>query len=161
MNTSALHTEPRSEPRPGQAWHLTFTTHDGEPLFEDFHAARILSSCLHESVAISDGRVLAWVVMPDHAHCLLQLDGEQSLHAAVGGLKSVSARKVNRALERSGPLWARTYHDRAIRTDEDLRAVARRIVANPLRAGLVERIADYPFWNAIWMDDPRPATGTD
>lgn len=33
------------------------------------------------------------------------------------------------------------------------------IVANPLRAGLVDRIADYPFWNAVWManEDPAPS----
>ena len=29
--------------------------------------------------------------------------------------------------------------------------VARYIVANPLRAGLVTKIGDYPFWNAVWL----------
>ena len=29
--------------------------------------------------------------------------------------------------------------------------VARYIVANPLRAGLVKKLADYPFWNAVWL----------
>jgi hypothetical protein len=24
-------------------------------------------------------------------------------------------------------------------------------VANPLRAGLVERLGDYPLWDAIWV----------
>jgi hypothetical protein len=38
-----------------------------------------------------------------------------------------------------------------LRADEDLRVVARYIVANPLRAHLVKRIADYPFWNAVWL----------
>ena len=166
MNTSTLRTEPtaghaalragRVETHSGQVWHLTFTTHEREPLFEDFKAARVVAGCLHDSMAITDGRVLAWVVMPDHVHCLLQLDGGQSLSAAIGAFKSGCARRVNRALERTGPLWARAYHDHAIRQDEDLRSVARYIVANPLRAGLVERIADYPFWNAVWMADPKP-----
>ncbi|MGY0635192.1 REP-associated tyrosine transposase [Luteimonas sp. A478] len=167
MNTSTLRTEPRpghaalrsgrTGGHSGQAWHLTFTTHGREPLFEDFQAARVVSACLHDSIAISDGSVLAWVVMPDHVHCLLQLDGDQPLHVAVGGLKSGSARRVNRALGRTGPLWTRAYHDHAIRSGEDLRSVARYIVANPLRAGLVQRIGDYPFWNAVWMSDPDPS----
>ncbi len=29
--------------------------------------------------------------------------------------------------------------------------MARYVVANPLRAGLVERIGDYPLWDAIWV----------
>jgi len=29
--------------------------------------------------------------------------------------------------------------------------VARYIVANPLRAGLVESVRDYPHWDAIWL----------
>ena len=43
------------------------------------------------------------------------------------------------------------HHDRALRRDEDLLAVARYIVANPLRAGLVRRVGDYPLWDAVWL----------
>jgi len=41
------------------------------------------------------------------------------------------------------------------RCDEGLRAVARYVIANPVRAGLAERVGDYPFWDAVWLDsDP-------
>jgi putative transposase len=30
-------------------------------------------------------------------------------------------------------------------------SIARYIVANPLRAGLVERLGDYPHWDAVWL----------
>jgi hypothetical protein len=33
----------------------------------------------------------------------------------------------------------------------DLQSVARYIVANPLRAGLVKHLGDYPLWDAIWL----------
>ena len=36
-----------------------------------------------------------------------------------------------------------------------LRDVARYIVANPLRAGLVERVGDYPYWDAVWLTGPE------
>ncbi|MBB5859537.1 hypothetical protein GGR69_001194 [Xanthomonas arboricola] len=29
--------------------------------------------------------------------------------------------------------------------------MARYLIANPLRAGLVARVGDYPFWDAIWL----------
>jgi len=32
-----------------------------------------------------------------------------------------------------------------------LRRVARYVVANPMRAGLVKQIGDYPLWDAIWV----------
>jgi putative transposase len=48
-------------------------------------------------------------------------------------------------------VWQRGFYDRAIRKEEDLLAVARYIVANPLRAGLVSQLSDYPFWDAVWL----------
>jgi REP element-mobilizing transposase RayT len=45
----------------------------------------------------------------------------------------------------------RAFYDHALRQDEDVQGVARYIVANPLRAGLVENIGDYPLWDAIWL----------
>jgi hypothetical protein len=38
-----------------------------------------------------------------------------------------------------------------LRQDEDVARVARYVVANPLRAGLVKRIGDYPLWDAAWL----------
>jgi REP element-mobilizing transposase RayT len=89
--------------------------------------------------------------MPDHAHWLLQLGEWERLARVVNRLKAGSARSSNAALARSGSLWSRGYHDHAMRHDEDVRATARYIIANPLRAGLASRVGDYPFWNAIWL----------
>jgi hypothetical protein len=30
-------------------------------------------------------------------------------------------------------------------------AVARYIVANPLRAGLCRHLGDYPLWDSVWL----------
>ncbi|TDV54562.1 REP element-mobilizing transposase RayT [Pseudomonas graminis] len=93
---------------------------------------------------------LAWVVMPDHFHWLVEL-GECELEILVLGVKSHTARNVNKSLDRSGRFWQRGFHDRAIRYEEDLQSVARYIIANPIRAGLVSRVQDYPLWDAIWV----------
>ena len=93
--------------------------------------------------------------MPDHAHLLVQLasDEPQSLETLVRNMKSVATRNVRRCKNFSQPLWQRAFHDRALRRDEDLRTAARYIIANPLRAGLVRNIADYPFWGAAWLNE--------
>jgi REP element-mobilizing transposase RayT len=96
-------------------------------------------------------QTLAFVVMPDHLHWLVQLTGTRSLSVSVNTVKSFAARSINQIMGRSGRVWQAGYYDHALRDEEDLAAVARYIVANPLRAGLIRSVADYPLWDAIWV----------
>ncbi len=66
-------------------------------------------------------------------------------------VKGRSARQINLAFGRTQRLWQPGFHDRALRAEEDRLAAARYIVANPLRAGLVRRVADYPHWDCVWL----------
>ena len=119
--------------------------------FTDFACARCVVAemrALHDDEAVSS---LAWVVMPDHVHWLFQLGEDTNLSAAVKRFKACSARRINGHLGRQGALWQKAFYDHALRKDEDVQGVARYIVANPLRAGLVEHIGEYPLWNAIWL----------
>ena len=94
---------------------------------------------------------IAWVIMPDHIHWLFQLKDNNDLGTVIKKFKGKSARKINLLLGVKGIFWQHAYYDHAIRSDEDIKKIARYIVANPLRAGLVERIEDYPHWDAIWL----------
>ena len=58
---------------------------------------------------------------------------------------------INERLSRKGKVWDKAYHDHALRKDEDVKRVARYIVANPLRKRLVDKIVDYPLWDAVWI----------
>lgn len=136
---------------PNHAYLVTTTTLNREPFFVDFEVACAAAKCFEKPELLGDAQLLAWVLMPDHVHWLIQLGLHDDICVVVNRLKSFSARMVNRVLQRKGKLWAAAYHDHALRADEDLRVVARYIVANPLRAHLVKRIADYPFWNAVWL----------
>ena len=95
---------------------------------------------------------LAFVVMPDHLHWLFSLIGSRSLASVVGAVKRHSAREINLLYDRRlAPLWQHGFHDHALRSDEDIVHVARYIVANPLRAKLVNHIGDYPLWDSAWL----------
>lgn len=87
--------------------------------------------------------------MPDHWHGLIEL-GEEALSRVVGRAKACAAREWKQHDDRK--LWAPGFHDRAVRSHQNLHDVARYIVANPLRAGLVDRIGDYPYRDAIWIE---------
>ncbi len=98
----------------------------------------------------SSATTLSYVVMPDHLHWLLQLVGDVELSALVQKMKSLSS-KCLRARGVEGRIWQRGFHDHALRREEDLLATARYIVANPLRAGLVGSLKEYPLWDAVWL----------
>ena len=103
---------------------------------------------LHDSQAVYS---LAWVVMPDHIHWLFQLGAVGSLSEVVKIFKARTAIQANSYLGKSGAFWQKSFFDHALREEEDVRGIARYIVANPLRAGLVQHIGEYPHWDAIWM----------
>ena len=126
----------------GQVYHVTTATKDRNPLFLDMRNARILINVMYRQ---PDAMTLAYVVMPDHLHWLLQLIGDADLSRTVQSIKSISAHEIGQ------PIWQSSYYDHALRKDEDMQSLARYIIANPLRAGLVNRIGDYPHWDAIWM----------
>ena len=84
-------------------------------------------------------------------HWLFQLTDSATLSSVMKGFKAWSAQRVNCYLGRQGTLWQKAFYDHAVRKDEDVRGIARYIVANPLRSGLVKNIGDYPHWDAIWL----------
>jgi len=94
---------------------------------------------------------LAFVLMPDHLHWLLQLTGDRSLSGCVNTVKSFATRTINGISGRQGRLWQKGFYDRAIRREEDLVGIARYIVANPVRAGIARSVREYPHWDAIWL----------
>jgi putative transposase len=130
---------------PNQVYAITTVTHRRSPVFSDLLAARKLVGVLREQADLQRATTLAYVVMPDHLHWLMQLSPGQDLSAVVRGVKSLSSRRIGRAV------WQRGFHDHALREEDDLKAWARYIVANPIRAGLVKRVGDYPHWDAVWL----------
>lgn len=134
----------------GRIYLLTSNTRERNPVFSDFFLGRLLVQQFR--VAEEDGQVrsLAWVVMPDHFHWLVELQ-DVRLARLMAKVKAASAIAINRRRGKKGELWQPGFHDHALRHEDDLLHAARYVVANPLRAGLVTRLADYPLWDAIWL----------
>jgi putative transposase len=124
---------------------ITTVTENREPVFKNFNAARTLIKKLKKEQELGRANTLAFVVMPDHLHWLMELTGQTDLSRILQSVKTLSAKQIGR------PFWQAGYHDHAVRKEEDIKAIARYIIANPLRAGLVKHIGDYPHWDAIWL----------
>ena len=141
---------------PGQVYLVTFTTQTRRPLFARFWAGAVASAAMGDAQIWRDSRLLAWVLMPDHWHGVVELGSHDSLDRLVQRLKANSARRVRREADVHCRVWARGYHDHGLRQEEGVREAARYVVGNPLRAGLVARVADYPFWDAVWVKGDGP-----
>jgi len=135
----------------GRGYLLTTVVRDRRPIFEDFLLARIAIQELRVCDDAGLCNTLSFVLMPDHLHWLVQLQ-DAGLGALMRRFKSRSAIRLNDARGAVGaPVWQAGYHDRAVRDGEDIRSIARYIVGNPVRAGLVEVVGHYPHWDAAWV----------
>ena len=112
---------------------------------------RPLTSQLLTTAASYRFAVLAYCFMPDHMHALLEaLTDDANFCDCVRIFKQRSAFHWKR--NTGEVLWQRSYYDRVLREDEDTPAVARYILENPVRAGLVSSPLDYPFIGSGSMD---------
>jgi REP element-mobilizing transposase RayT len=93
-------------------------------------------------------RLLAWVVMPNHVHVLIETVCGHPVPGVVQGWKSVSARRMNAALVRAGTMWQTDFYDRFVRDEAHYVAVVDYIENNPDKAGLVQRPEDWPLSSA-------------
>ena len=121
------------------------------PLFAEFNTARRV---IDEMRGIHDRRdvdSLAWVLMPDHLHWLFVLRNRANLGTVIRNFKWRSAITVNRHRGRHRAIWQPGYYDHAIRVDEELQNIGRYIVGNPVRARLVDKLGNYPHWDAVWL----------
>jgi REP element-mobilizing transposase RayT len=93
-------------------------------------------------------RLLAWCVMPNHIHVLIETNSAYPVPKTAQGWKSYTAKLINQHLGRSGPVWMRDYFDRYIRDDHHLTAVIAYIHSNPVKAGLVLHDQDWQHSSA-------------
>lgn len=93
-------------------------------------------------------RLLAWCVMPNHVHVLIETRDDWPVPGLVQGWKSFTAKAINRHLGRTGAVWMLDYFDRFIRDDHHLAAVITYIHGNPVKAGLVPEEREWPYSSA-------------
>ena len=137
---------------PNHMYMITAVTDQRRPLFSSLPAARALINEVADAQHDDLADTYAFVVMPDHFHWLCQLKDRQSLSGVVQRVKSRTTRRL-RHLDQGMPdrIWQKGFHDHGLRKDEDIRQLARYIIANPLRAGLVASVREYPHWDCIWL----------
>ena len=123
---------------------VTACTLHRRPFFTNRIVATVTIDQLRACSARQMFAVIAYCLMPDHAHLLVEGQADDSdLQAFVHAWKLRSSFHARPQV--GGPLWQRGYHEHTLRSGEATIDVARYLLANPVRARLVAYPTEYPW----------------
>jgi REP element-mobilizing transposase RayT len=126
----------------GRVFLVTLCTLERREVFADLDFGRRCLELLAELRRARGNPVFAFCLMPDHAHLVLGVRGGFSLTSFVQAWKSLTTREW-RERRRGQSFWQRSFHDRAQRQHEHLRATCLYVLANPVRKGLAREWREY------------------
>jgi putative transposase len=132
------------------AYSVTCCAFNKHPRFANGEVVEEVRLQLLETAVARRFAVPAYCFMPDHVHVLAAgLTDSSDLRQFVNLWKQRAGFAYRRAL--AEPLWQAGFYEHVLRRDEDHVDVVRYIVNNPVRARLVARPDDYPFWgSSVW-----------
>jgi putative transposase len=97
-----------------------------------------------------------YVIMPDHIHLFVSRPDDFQLGRWMGMLKQclekALASPTGRRLQKT-PLWQRGFFDHVVRSEESYGPKWEYVHDNPLRAGLVTSVDDWPYAGEIIVID--------
>lgn len=150
---------------PGILHHVIIRGMEGRALFRDEADRQAFLDRLENAVVRSGVTLLAWALMPNHAHLLVR-SGPLPLATVMARLLTGYAGAFNRRHKRRGRLFQNRYKSIVVEEEPYLLELVRYLHLNPLRAGLVSdlRALDrYPWTghSALMGSVPRPWQATD
>ena len=142
---------------PGALYFFTRVTAGRQPIFADPTNVQLLREATAEAKRHKPFRIVASVVLHDHAHDLIRLpDGDTDYPQHLARIKKnftrnfldaggTEARMTDaQAADGRRGVWQPRYHKHTIRDEEDFRRHLTYIHFNPVRHGLVSRPEDWP-----------------
>jgi len=157
---------------PGHAHGLTFTCYHGYKLLSKDRTRQWLVDALDRARSIHELLLLAYVIMPEHAHVVLLPEREAyNMGEIRQSIKQPVARRATRFLRRCNPQWIEKLtarqpggkvrchfwqdgggYDRNIVSPDALWSTIQYIHANPVRRGLVCHPSEWEWSSARWWD---------
>ena len=128
----------------GAIWHVTSRGNARQPIVhDDVDRARFVET-LGRVVPAVRWRLHAWVLMTNHHHLLVETP-EPTLARGMRQLNGVFSQAFNRRWSRVGHVFQGRYKGILVERESHLLELVRYVVLNPVRAGLVQSPADYPW----------------
>ena len=111
----------------------------------------LFESLLKEAQALTDMRILAYVLMPNHWHLILQPRHDGDLALFMHALCNTHTRRVHAATKTigSGHLYQGRYKSFMVESDNYLLTLIKYVERNPVRAKLTKHCEDWQ-WGSAW-----------
>jgi len=123
---------------------LTFCTEHRRQCFVDSERVDLVRTQIERAALAHRFALIAYCFMPDHVHLLIEGGANDSDgRRFIRGAKQLSGFHYKAMFHQT--LWQRYGYEHVLRDNETGARVARYILENPVRAGLVDRIDGYPF----------------
>ena len=135
-------------------YHVVTRGNGRQIIFNDDGDRSTFLNKLVESARPHQVSLLAWCLMDNHVHLLVQ-DSSNNMSAALQTLLGSYARYFNRKTGHVGHVFQQRFYSEAIETDKQFLAALRYIHVNPERAGMCDAAA-YP-WSSYreYVEEPR------
>jgi putative transposase len=145
MAIPARNADPKEILSSSRTFFATTKTIEGRHLLQSHAFATLLIDVLRGYVAAKKFTAHDFVVMPDHVHLLLTLDGTISIEKAMQLVKGGFSYRLKKELGYGGEIWQRGYSE--VRVDDRKSFLAHRdyIYQNPVKAGLVDSPEKFPY----------------
>ncbi|OGP71673.1 MAG: transposase [Deltaproteobacteria bacterium RBG_13_58_19] len=128
---------------PGGTFFFTVVTHRRRKLFNDPENRLSLRKVIMEVQSSHPFIIDAWVLLPEHLHCLWTLpEGDTDFSKRWGLIK---AKFSGEQKTKGSPLWQERFWEHLIRNDQDFQRHVDYIHYNPVKHSLVENPRDWPF----------------
>lgn len=124
--------------RISRTFFLTTKTYCGRRLFQVDRNAQLLVDVLRSCVAARRFKILDFVIMPDHLHVLLTVEGDVSVEKAMQFIKGGFSYRLKRELGYPGEVWQHGFSEVRVYDNESLTRYRQYIAQNPVRKGLAE-----------------------
>ena len=148
----------RRSSREGGTWFFTVVTHHRRPILTEPFSRKALREVVHEVRTEYPFTIDGWVLLPDHLHTVWTLPaGDRDFSKRWGLIKVGFTKRVkhdfhwenlmseSRRRQHESTIWQRRFWEHEIRDENDFARHMDYLHYNPVKHGLVERVADWPY----------------
>ena len=123
----------------------TTRTSQGQSLLQSERNASLMIEVLRSYVVSGKFRLHDFVIMPDHLHVLLTVGTGMTIEKAMQYIKGRFSYRLKKEFGYLGEVWQRGFSEVRIADQASFLEHRAYIVANPVKAGLIDAPEKYPY----------------
>jgi putative transposase len=145
MAHPARNADPTDILSPSRIFFATTKTSIGKRLLQSERNAELLIEVLRSLVAEHKFKLHDFVIMPDHVHLLVEVDGDMTIEKAMQFIKGRFSHRLTQEFGHKGEVWQRGFTEVQALNQQDFESHRGYIAENPVKAGLAASTEEYPY----------------